>query len=183
MQEKDLAPASHQGGDISGGFIAIGFASILFAVILLSLLAWALFPDAMIDRTMNLPLPPYPEPRLQINPAEDMADFHRRELARLNGAGWTDQAKGAAHIPIAIAMRIIARVGIADWPSSAPMSPKENADEAASHAAGVASSQQSSGPCATDAQHDGDCLRAETRRATAVKKRIHRRGRARRWRW
>jgi len=26
MDEKDLAPASHEGSDISGGFIAIGFA-------------------------------------------------------------------------------------------------------------------------------------------------------------
>jgi hypothetical protein len=189
MQEKDLGPASHEGDDMSGGFIAVGFASTLFAVIFLSLLAWALFPEAMTDRTMNLPLPPYPEPRLQIDPAEDMADFHRRELARLNSAGWTDQAKGAAHIPIALAMRKIAKDGIPDWPSVPPRSTltsqlqKENAYEAASYAAGLASSRQPSGPCATDSQSNGDCVRTEARRASAVKKRFHRRRRTRHWRW
>ena len=66
MDEKDLAPASHEGSDISGGFIAIGFASTVLGIIFLALLAWALYPDAMIDRTMNLPLPSFPEPRLQI---------------------------------------------------------------------------------------------------------------------
>ena len=120
MDEKDLAPAAHEGSDISGGFIAIGFASTVLGVVFLALLAWALYPDAMTDRTMHLPLPSFPEPRLQIDPAEDWTDFHRRELARLNSAGWIDQAKGAAHIPIAAAMRKIAQEGIADWPGPSP---------------------------------------------------------------
>ncbi|CCJ08146.1 hypothetical protein [Methylocystis sp. SC2] len=186
MDEKDLAPASHEGSDISGGFIAIGFASTILGIIFLALVAWALYPDAMIDRTMNLPLPSFPEPRLQIDPAEDWTDFHRRELTRLNSAGWIDQAKGAAHIPIAAAMRKIAQEGIADWPAPAPLtspSPKENANEAASYAAGVAASQQPPGLCATDAGRHGRCIQAEARRAPAVRKRIHRRGRTRRSHW
>jgi hypothetical protein len=93
MDEKDLAPASHEGSDISGGFIAIGFTSTVLGIVLLALLAWALYPDAMIDRTMNLPLPSFPEPRLQIDPAEDWTDFHRREVTRLNSAGWTIRPK------------------------------------------------------------------------------------------
>jgi hypothetical protein len=189
MDEKDLAPASHEGSDISGGFIAVGFASTVLGIIFLALLAWALYPDAMIDRTMNLPLPSFPEPRLQIDSAEDWTDFHRRELTRLNSAGWIDQAKGAAHIPVAAAMRKIAQEGIADWPAAAPAPPltspppKENANEAASDARGVAASQQPSGECAAGAGPSGRCLQAETRRTPAVGKRVHRRGRTRHSPW
>jgi hypothetical protein len=131
MDEKDLAPASHEGSDISGGFIAIGFTSTVLGIVLLALLAWALYPDAMIDRTMNLPLPSFPEPRLQIDPAEDWTDFHRRELTRLNSAGWIDQAKGAHIPPLPRCER--SHEGITDWPTApAPhfSPPKENANEA-----------------------------------------------------
>jgi len=173
MRENDLAPASHEASDISGRFIAIGFVSTILGVVSLAVLALAIYPGSLVDRTMNTPLWPYPEPRLQINPGEDWADFHRRELARLNGAGWIDQAKGLAHIPIAVAMQKIAQEGISDWPSPAPPQ-KENANEAAPYAGGAAASQSLSGPCAASARHDGHCVREETRRAPSVRKRLHR---------
>jgi hypothetical protein len=174
MQEDDLAPASHEVSDVGGRFIAIGFVSTTLGVVSLAIMALAIYPGSLVDRTLNAPLPPYPEPRLQINPGEDWADFHRRELARLNSDGWIDQSKGLAHIPIDVAMRKIAQQGISDWPSAAqPL--KENANEAAPYAGGVAASQSlSPGPCATNAKHDGDCLREETRRAPSVRKRLPR---------
>jgi hypothetical protein len=179
MQEKDLAPASHEESDINGRFIAIGFASTVLGVAALAILTWALFPGAIVDRTMNLPLPPYPEPRLQIDPAHDMADFRRRELSRLNSAGWINQAKGAAHIPIAIAMQKIAQEGIADWPipppPTSPPSAQENANEADAHAFGAAPSQQPPGSCAGDARLNGSCVEADSGRPPAGGKRFYRR--------
>ncbi len=45
-----------------------------------------------------------------------MQKFRAAELARLNSAGWDDQAKGIGHIPIDDAMRRVAASGIPDWP-------------------------------------------------------------------
>ncbi len=48
-----------------------------------------------------------------------MAAFFRSEMQSLNGVWWVDRASGRVHMPIAEAMRRVAREGIPDWPKAA----------------------------------------------------------------
>lgn len=117
MPEKVLGPARHEPTDVGTRFIWIGVALLLASVLALALLVLWLYPGAMIDRTMRLPLPHYPDPQLQPNPREDMAKFYAEEMRRLNGVGWIDKAHGVVHIPISDAMRKVAQDGIPGWPT------------------------------------------------------------------
>jgi len=56
------------------------------------------------------PLPP--EPRLQVDPARDLAGLRAQEDSLLNGAGWVDEKTGIAHIPIDQAMSLLERRGL-----------------------------------------------------------------------
>jgi hypothetical protein len=119
MPEKVLNPARHEPTDVDARFILIGVPLFLGTVIALALLVLWLFPGAVIDRTMRLPLPQYPNPQLQPDPRADMAKFYSEEMGWLNGSGWIDKARGVAHIPISDAMRLVVQEGIPGWPTAA----------------------------------------------------------------
>lgn len=117
MPEKVLSPARHEPTDVTDRFIWIGVPLLLASVLLLALLVLWLYPGATIDRTIQLPLPNYPNPQLQPNPRADMAKFYNEEMRLLNGSGWIDKDNGIAHIPISDAMRLVAQEGIPGWPA------------------------------------------------------------------
>jgi hypothetical protein len=52
-----------------------------------------------------------PEPRLQANPAADLAALRASEEARLHGYAWVDRAAGRVRIPIERAMALLATDG------------------------------------------------------------------------
>jgi hypothetical protein len=49
---------------------------------------------------------PNPEPRLQINPGEDLQHMLQKENETLSTYGWLDRQKGIARIPIDRAMQL-----------------------------------------------------------------------------
>jgi hypothetical protein len=53
-----------------------------------------------------------PEPRLQINPRQDMRELRAREDAVLSGYAWVDKGAGIARIPITEAMRLTVQQGL-----------------------------------------------------------------------
>jgi hypothetical protein len=57
-----------------------------------------------------------PEPRLQIDPQQDLAALRQQEQQRLSGYGWVDRERGLARIPVERAMEDIARRGLPGWP-------------------------------------------------------------------
>jgi hypothetical protein len=116
MPEPILPPARYEPSDVPIRTALIAAPAILIGLLASVLLVWWIFPGTTVDRRLPTPPPPYPEPRLQTNPAADMQIFLAAELARLNSGGWDDKSKGAGHIPIDDAMRRIAASGIADWP-------------------------------------------------------------------
>jgi hypothetical protein len=116
MPEPVLPPARYEQTDASARTALIAFPAILAGLLLSMLLVWWIFPGTTIDRRLPSPVPNYPSPRLQSDPAADMRKFRAAELARLNSFGWDDQAKGIGHIPIDDAMRRLAASGIPDWP-------------------------------------------------------------------
>jgi hypothetical protein len=69
-----------------------------------------------------------PAPRLQDNPAGELAAFKQAELSHLNGYGWVEEEKGIAHIPIARAIEILAERGLPKGSgSAAALTPAEAA--------------------------------------------------------
>jgi hypothetical protein len=121
--EKIIPNARHEPTDIGEGFIWGAVASCLGVLVGLALLVLWLYPQSSVDRTLSLPLPVYPAPRLQPSPPADMQQFYSEEMHFLNSSGWVDQAQGVAHIPISDAMREVAQEGIPQWPTSPEPAP------------------------------------------------------------
>ena len=117
--ERIIPNARHEPTDIGEGFIWGAVAACLGVRVGLALLVLWLYPQSALDRTLRLPLPVYPAPRLQPSPPADMQQFYSEEIRLLNSSGWVDQAQGIAHIPISDAMREVANEGIPQWPTSA----------------------------------------------------------------
>jgi hypothetical protein len=57
-------------------------------------------------------VPTFPEPRLQLSPPADMANFRAKEEAELTSYGWIDKNSGLVRIPIQRAMEIVAKQGL-----------------------------------------------------------------------
>ena len=53
-----------------------------------------------------------PEPRLQINPREDLQSLRANEDATLSGYGWVDKNAGIVRIPIDQAMKLTLQRGL-----------------------------------------------------------------------
>lgn len=116
MPEPVLPPARYEQSDIRTPTVLIAFPLILAGLLASVLLVLWIYPNTSTDRRLAGPMPLYPAPRLQSDPATDMQRFLAAELARLNSAGWDDRKQGVGHIPIDDAMRRIAASGIPDWP-------------------------------------------------------------------
>jgi hypothetical protein len=63
---------------------------------------------------------PPPEPRLEVNPPESLAELRAREDEVLKSWGWTDKDRRLARIPIARALEIIAKKGLPAPPVPEP---------------------------------------------------------------
>jgi hypothetical protein len=69
-------------------------------------------PPIALERRHAIP----PPPRLQAEPAEDLATYLAREKALLESYAWVDEEAGIARIPIEQAMQLLAQRG---WPEPA----------------------------------------------------------------
>ena len=58
-------------------------------------------------------------PRLQVDPAADLAALRLTAEMQLGSYGWVDKAAGIAHVPIEEAMHRVAQQGIPDWNGAA----------------------------------------------------------------
>jgi hypothetical protein len=116
MPDPVLPPARYEHSDVTSRAALIAFPIILVGLLAAVLLVRWIYPGTAVDRRFTLPLPSFPPPRLQADPAADMRKFLGEELARLNSSGWDDQASERGHISIGEAMRRIATSGIPDWP-------------------------------------------------------------------
>jgi hypothetical protein len=112
-----IPPARVETRDIPPGFIWAAVATCAVLLLACALLVVWLYPQSILDQRIEGPLPVYPEPRLQPDPAADMRRFKAQQREHLNTAGWVDRAQGIVHIPIDQAMEQIARQGIPGWPA------------------------------------------------------------------
>ena len=90
----------------------------VFLVVAPLVMIWA-FPGTLGDVDRRLSAMP-PGPRLQIDPAKELAQFRAGENRRLETYYWVDKEKGVVHIPIEEVMKKLAAQGIDGFPKGQP---------------------------------------------------------------
>jgi hypothetical protein len=105
----------HQGTDVK--LAPIRWTVIVFVLVMVGLHwgVWSLYRYARdrdenrdVRRTFVEAAPPVPpEPRLQVNPAEDFQEYLKREEEILKTYGWVSREQGQVHIPIERAMEMV----------------------------------------------------------------------------
>lgn len=131
-----LPPAEHEGVDVGRRFIGAAFALLLVSLAVVTVGTLWLFPLPQTDRTLNTPLPVYPEPRLQASPRQEMQRFLAEETDQLSTYGWIDKTHGIVRLPIDVAMGKVAQRGIPGWPTS-PMQAETSADTSSATSMGA----------------------------------------------
>ncbi|MGH8220400.1 MAG: hypothetical protein ACREUT_17835 [Steroidobacteraceae bacterium] len=107
------------------GLVAVGILVLLGVTPLIMIGA---FPLTRGDVNRHLSIAP-PEPRLQTDPAADLATYLAKQRKLLDTYGWVDREHGIARIPIEEAMRRLAQQGIPEFPkppAPAARRPKPN---------------------------------------------------------
>ena len=112
----------HETSDVNfRGILGFGIGLVIVAIII-HFLVWLMFvyfgtrESQLAAREFPLAaeqqnrLPP--EPRLQANPKQDLADLRRNEDAILGSYGWVDQNAGIVRIPIDEAMKLTLERGL-----------------------------------------------------------------------
>ena len=112
----------HEHSDVNiGAILGFGVALIVVAVVV-HLLIYVLFgyfnSRAGVQAPAEYPLAAAqgnrvpPEPRLQTDPRQDLADLRAREEAQLTSYGWVDKNAGVVRIPIDAAMKLTLERGL-----------------------------------------------------------------------
>jgi hypothetical protein len=92
--------------------------SLAILVIAAGALIWG-YPETLGDVSRNRAVEP-PAPRLQIDPAADLAQLRAEKEEELNSYYWIDKQNGVVHIPIDQAMQKIVKNGADGFPKAQP---------------------------------------------------------------
>ncbi len=120
MSERHDVSPGHETSDVGMGAVVLG-SGVLFALVFLAVVAmWGMFEqlgatqasrgssaNPLLAEQRRLP----PEPRLQANPIEDLAELRNLEDSELTSYGWVDRSTGRVRIPIDNAMERLADSG------------------------------------------------------------------------
>lgn len=116
----------YERSDLSLTAIAILALGILLLLVAAPLVMIGAFPRARGDVDRHLTITP-PKPRLQTDPAADLAAYVRKERHLLDSYGWVDRERGIAHVPVEVAMARLAGAGIPGFPrASSPQKPQSS---------------------------------------------------------
>jgi hypothetical protein len=77
------------------------------------------YSSAVSDVSRRIAVEP-PQPRLQVNAPQDLANFRAEEEKKLDTYYWVDKQQGTVHIPIGEAMKKLAEQGIDGFPKGKP---------------------------------------------------------------
>ncbi len=121
--EEPVPPESHHEHSDVNIVAILGFGAALFVVAaVVHLLIYVLF--GYFNSRENARVPPEyplaasqgrrepPEPRLQIDPRQDLADLRAKEDQQLSSYGWVDRNAGIVRIPIEAAMKLTLERGL-----------------------------------------------------------------------
>jgi len=124
MVDQDLtarsAESGHEVSDINPKRVAMVGLALATVIALALLVTYGLFHYFYSGETRTRPLPsplsysrePTPEPRLSVEPGEELKTLRSEEDAMLKSYGWIDRDKGVVRIPIDRAIEILAERGL-----------------------------------------------------------------------
>ena len=121
LESIDQPTVHHEETDVNIRALFLFAGALTVVAIVVHLAVWGLFRyfeyrearaygPASLLTTDEARLPP--EPRLQVNPREDAAEFHAQEDAVLNGYTWVNREAGTVRVPIAEAMKATVQKGL-----------------------------------------------------------------------
>ena len=116
------------------GKFAIGLCvvTIVSVVLLFMLLKFFQAREETATAPVVEPTKVFPEPQLQKTPILDLRAIRAEEDKLLTGYGWVDQPKGVVHIPVSLAIDVLAKKGLPSRPApaaapvAAPAAPVEH---------------------------------------------------------
>jgi hypothetical protein len=118
----DNVEVHHETTDVNIRAIFAFGAGLIAVAVVIHLLVWLLFVYFSSSEAARA-VPRYPlaaeggnrlppDPRLQTNPRQDLADLRAREDALLGSYEWVDKRAGIARIPIDEAMKLVVQRGL-----------------------------------------------------------------------
>jgi len=122
LEQVDNPQVHHEHSDVNIKAILTFAVGLLAVAVVIHLLIWVLFryfegrEARRVERQFPLAategqrLPP--EPRLQINPREDLRALREAEEQVLTTYGWVDRNAGIVRIPIEEAMKLVVQRGL-----------------------------------------------------------------------
>jgi hypothetical protein len=113
MSEASRRP-DYERSDASPALLAALAASLGLFVVFTTLGLDLVYPRTALHDDIGPPPNP-PAPRLQINPAGDLATLRQAETTQLTNYGWVDRANGRVRIPIDRALALTAERGLPGW--------------------------------------------------------------------
>jgi hypothetical protein len=114
MSEVSRQSPDYERSDVGTRALALLAAGGALFLIVTPFVLAAVYPQALHPAGIGV-LPQPPPPRLQTDPAADLAAVRRAEAARLSGYGWVQRTQGVVHIPIARALALTVERGLPDW--------------------------------------------------------------------
>jgi len=112
----------HEKKDADVATIVLIAVGVLLLVLLVQLTVWMTLRHLRLSRAekeqgpalVNESVKQFPAPRLQIDPAVDLAKMRASDLRDLDSFAWIDQKAGVFRIPIERAMQLLAERGLPD---------------------------------------------------------------------
>ena len=114
------------------GILWTGVFLTVLAVVVSLLIWWLLRGFSSFDEKRDVRLTPIeeaspqqqpPEPRLQVNPNEDMRLMREDEDDKLGHAGWVNRQQGIVRLPVDVAMEEVLSRGVSATQPASPPSP------------------------------------------------------------
>jgi hypothetical protein len=118
-RESERPMTAYETSDWDLGPIGLIYLGVFALLVISCLVLVATYPGSVHDASRALHIAP-PGPRLQTNPAAELATFRAHERTKLESYYWVDRQKGLVHIPIEDAMKKLAQTGIPGFPKAQP---------------------------------------------------------------
>jgi hypothetical protein len=115
MTDASERPVDYEHSDASPKLIAALALAVALFLALSPLLLRLAYPGALHRSVIIAPIAEIPAPRLQADPAQDLAALRRAEEERLSSYGWTDREREMVHMPIDRAMNATVERGLPGW--------------------------------------------------------------------
>jgi hypothetical protein len=116
---EDNPKTAYEREDWPLGYVGLVYAGILVFLVIAPLILMWVYSSSVSDVSRRLTVRP-PSPELQVDPAQDLANFRSKEDKSLNTYYWVDKQQGLVHIPIEQAMKKLAKDGIDGFPKATP---------------------------------------------------------------